>query len=93
MQRTSIDGLDGLLSGVVAHGSRLGLLVLSLVLVGHIDANLMSSESRHRWVRLERQPQMDVTLSGVRVVLCLALLGSRAWLPSTQLQPGDDLPG
>ncbi len=69
-----IDGLDGLLSGVVAVIA-IGLLVLSLVLVGEINP-IEVERIQSSLAPPGSQPQMDVTLAGVRVVLCLALLGS-----------------
>ncbi|MBM44336.1 MAG: hypothetical protein CMJ36_04905 [Phycisphaerae bacterium] len=69
-----IDGLDGLLSGVVAIIA-IGLLAISLSLIGHIDPidveRIQSSMGPPG-----SEVEVDVTLAGVRVVLCLALLGT-----------------
>jgi UDP-GlcNAc:undecaprenyl-phosphate GlcNAc-1-phosphate transferase len=56
-----IDGLDGLLSGVVAVVA-LGLLAISLLMVPEIAPDVLETGER--------------SLAGARIVLCLALLGA-----------------
>ena len=77
-----IDGLDGLLSGTMAIIA-LGLLVLSLIVASHLtssDINVIS-----RFIPQNISETEGVTLSGARIVLCMALLGSVLGFPPTQL--------
>ena len=69
-----IDGLDGLLSGVVAIMA-IGLLVLSMFMVEHIgphQVNILEESLRSP----EEAFSGGISLAGARVVLCLALLGT-----------------
>ncbi len=68
-----IDGLDGLLSGTMAIIA-LGLLCLSLMMASSLT--VADVEVISRYIPENIAQNEGVTLSGARIVLCMALMGS-----------------
>ena len=68
-----VDGLDGLLSGTTAIIA-LGLLILSLIMATQLT--VQDVEVISRFIPENISSSEGVTLSGARIVLCMALLGA-----------------